>query len=116
MTISPNLNNLLTNLDLPKTCTKCKTVYKDIKNNFNKGKNFKDGFVYECKKCKKKQGSYNFEGESRKYCVDCKEPGMIDVVNKKCEKCKIKSSSIVKKYKPAIVAITSSSGSSPSPA
>ena len=55
MTISPNLNNLLTNLDLPKTCTKCKTVYKDIKNNFNKGKNFKDGFVYECKKCKKER-------------------------------------------------------------
>lgn len=55
MTLSSNLNNLLTNLDLPKQCTACKTVYTDIKNNFNINKKFKDGFVYECKKCKKQR-------------------------------------------------------------
>ena len=55
MTISPNLNNLLTNLDLPKQCTSCKTIYTDIKNNFNINKKFKDGFIYECKKCKKQR-------------------------------------------------------------
>lgn len=53
MTLSPNLNNLLTNLDLPKTCTVCKTVYENIEKNFNKHKVTKDGYSTFCKKCKK---------------------------------------------------------------
>jgi hypothetical protein len=55
MTLSPNINNLLTNLDLPKQCTSCRTIYKDIENNFSKSKNYKDGHSYECKKCKKQK-------------------------------------------------------------
>ena len=54
MTISPNLNNLLTNLDLPKQCTFCKTIYNDIENNFYKRKASKNGYSYHCKECKKK--------------------------------------------------------------
>jgi|688.fasta_scaffold771620_3 hypothetical protein len=53
MTPSPNLNNLLTNLDLPKICTVCKTVYENLKKNFNKNKAAKDGYSTFCKKCKK---------------------------------------------------------------
>jgi hypothetical protein len=53
MTLSPNLNNLLTNLDLPKQCTVCKTVYENIEKNFCKMKSTKDGYHTFCKKCKK---------------------------------------------------------------
>ena len=53
MTLSPNLNNLLTNLDLPKRCTVCKTVYENIEKNFVKMKATKDGYHTFCKKCKK---------------------------------------------------------------
>ena len=43
------------------------------------------------KKCKKKQPSFNIEGENIAiFCSDCKEPGMIDVKTKKCDKCKKK--------------------------
>jgi hypothetical protein len=55
MTLSSNLNNLLTNLDLPKQCSVCKTIYKDIKNNFVITRKHKDGYSYECKKCKDKR-------------------------------------------------------------
>ena len=46
MTLSPNLNNLLTNLDLPKQCTACKTIYENIKDNFFKVKKHRDGYNY----------------------------------------------------------------------
>ena len=55
MTLSPNLNNLLTNLDLPKQCTTCKTIYENIKDNFFKVKKHRDGYSYICKKCKKQK-------------------------------------------------------------
>ena len=55
MTLSPNLNNLLTNLDLPKQCTVCKTIYNDLESNFSKVKKHKDGYSYECRKCKKQR-------------------------------------------------------------
>ena len=57
MTLSPNLNNLLTNLDLPKTCTVCKTVYENIEKNFCKRKIAKSGYSAFCKKCKKEKDS-----------------------------------------------------------
>ena len=55
MTLSPNLNNLLTNLNLPRMCTVCKTVYENIEKNFDKRKNSKNGYSSCCKKCKKEK-------------------------------------------------------------
>ena len=38
-----------------------------------------------CKKCKKVQPTYNYEGQKAKYCFNCKEPEMIDVKHIKCK-------------------------------
>jgi hypothetical protein len=46
---------LPTNLNLPKQCTSCKNIYQDIKTNFFKAKCHKDGYSYECKKCKEQR-------------------------------------------------------------
>ena len=43
-----------------------------------------------CVKCKIKRSGFNFEGLSPKYCGDCKENNMVDVLSKKCVECKIK--------------------------
>ena len=55
MTLSPNLNNVLTNLDLPKKCFGCKIVYQNIVENFFVRKKSKDGYSSKCKKCETQQ-------------------------------------------------------------
>ena len=40
----------------------------------------------KCEKCKEKRPLFNKEGEKKgRFCFDCKEPGMVDVKNKKCK-------------------------------
>lgn len=62
------------NITVAKYCIKCKL----------------DGMVIGkkscfCKKCKKVQPTYNYEGQKAKYCFNCKEPEMIDVKHIKCK-------------------------------
>lgn len=40
----------------------------------------------QCQDCDK-WATYNFPGEKRAFCVDCRLPGMIDVRTKRCETC-----------------------------
>ena len=35
--------------------------------------------------CGKAQPTFNFPGEKRKYCVQCKKEGMVDVISKRCD-------------------------------
>lgn len=44
-----------------KTCTKCKTTYTDIENNFNKCKSIKGGYTYHCKSCAKKASKEHYK-------------------------------------------------------
>jgi len=43
-----------------------------------------------CIICKSKRSIYNFEGKPPKYCADCKENDMIDVINTRCITCNVK--------------------------
>lgn len=57
-----------------KTCTKCKTNYENIEENFNKDKYKKDGFHPYCKKCRSKQNKDNYYFKNPKrdnFCIDC---------------------------------------------
>ena len=41
-------------------------------------------------KGKNKRSYYNFAGLQPKFCSNCKKPDMINVVDRKCIKCKLK--------------------------